>query len=464
MAAKMLIIGSSNIRRIFKPRLESFSKQLGVNAQYVSATQFEAGCDALEWLEPGQRALVGFLMNGLVEEMEQVEEKDLEQEMKKFVLKYAELLKGADRECKMVVLPPYPRGRMEWTVKLLGEIHDTLRVSLAGAPNIRVLNYCNVEVGEFEADGIHLTPDCQAKQFAHIVKELLEDAKPTPRKRQHEWSEESTSAAKRSAGNSDSTGEMSTAASTFRGRGGRVIGRTRGRGGRGGFKSYERPNNDSEQGEQEDKMNIIEGRLSRLAYEMMCNWETTDTAINKLNLNVLVIDQIPKTELIEAKDVAAKLVMSTEVDISSLATAFFLPGQNDETVYPRLRIVFRNNDSAFQFRMAALRERKEGKEPWKAMFVTNDATKATRVRIEILKRIGDAIKDESIAKDQDIFVNKFDAKPMLIFKKDRKVTRRIPYPEAVKRWGGKLNRSDLALAKKIAGRELADRFDSMFGV
>jgi hypothetical protein len=208
----------------------------------------------------------------------------------------------------------------------------------------------------------------------------------------------------------------------------------------------------------------MEGRLNSLAYEMMCNWEATDTATNRLNLNVVIIDQIPKTDFEEAKDVAAKLVMSTEVESSNLAAAFFLPGPVDEKVHPRIRIIFRNNDSAFQFRAAAFRERKAGSEPWKSMFVSNDATKATKVRMEILKRIGDLIKDDQIAKDQEIFVNKFEAKPMLLFKKDRRVVKRIPYPEAIRRWGRKLTRTDLTLARKIAGRELADRFYSMFGV
>ena len=43
--------------------------KLGVEVKYVSATQYEAGCDALENLEEGELGLIGFLMNGLVDEL-----------------------------------------------------------------------------------------------------------------------------------------------------------------------------------------------------------------------------------------------------------------------------------------------------------------------------------------------------------------------------------------------------------
>ena len=383
------------------------------------------------------------------------------QEIKKFVLKYAELLKEANSECSLFIMPPYPRAKVKWSVKHLEEIHETLRVGLASSENIKVINYLEVGPSDFVSDGLHLTPECQAKQFAHVVKEIQGINTITPRKRQLNWSDEVTSASKRSMSELESGTAEEHAGPSFRGRGGRGLARGRGR---GSVKSSWRPGNDSEQGVQGDGPDRMEGRLDKLAYEMVCNWEATDTATNKLNLNVVIIDQMPITQLSEAKDVAAKLVLDTEVDISNLAAAFFMPGRSDDKVHPRMRIIFKNNDAAYHFRTAAFRGRKEGKEPWKSMYVSNDSTRATRVRVEILKKIGEAIKEESIAKDQELFVNKFEAKPMLLFKKDRKVTKRIPYPEAIRRWGRRLNHTDLALAKKIAGRELADRFDAVFGV
>ena len=75
--------------------------------------------------------------------------------------------------------------------------------------------------------------------------------------------------------------------------------------------------------------------------------------------------------------------------------------------------------------------RREGKEPWNKLFISNDSTKGTRVRVEILKKIAEKIADDPAAKDCDLMVNKFDPRPMLLFKKNRRVTKRIPYPEAV---------------------------------
>ena len=95
------------------------------------------------------------------------------------------------------------------------------------------------------------------------------------------------------------------------------------------------------------------------------------------------------------------------------------------------------------------------------LYISNDSTKATRVRIEILKRIAERIASDN--KDVELMVNKYDARPMILFKKERRVVKRISYPEAVQRWGNRLQSEDLALPRRIAGREFAGRFAAVFG-
>ena len=60
--------------------------------------------------------------------------------------------------------------------------------------------------------------------------------------------------------------------------------------------------------------------------------------------------------------------------------------------------------------------------------------------------------------------NKFDVKPVLLYKEGKAIAKRIPYVECVERWGKLLKSKDLEYAKKIAGKDLGKRFEVMFRV
>ena len=201
-----------------------------------------------------------------------------------------------------------------------------------------------------------------------------------------------------------------------------------------------------------------------MKFELMAVWEAADVSTNKLNQNVLLFDLIPKTEKTEAIEIAKELVESVGLETQMVVAAFFVAGKTTENMHPRLRMVCRDYNDAYRIRFEGLKKRREGLEPWKSIFITNDSTKATRVRVEILKKIAERIEKDSVAKDFELIINKFDTRPMLMFKKNGKVVKRIPYPEAIKKWGNRLLDEDLEQPRKIAGRELGNRFHIMFGI
>ena len=229
MAEKLLIVGSSNIRNIFKHRLDSIGSQLGIEAKYVPASHYESGCDALETLEQGQIAVVGFVMNGIVDAMRNKNVDEAEVEAKRMVIEYTEKLKSVDSQIRLYIMPPFPRAKIEWTKQQLPGIHETLKVGLAGADNIKVLQYLDVADNDFVNDGIHLNPDMCAKQFAQVVGELKVLLKARLGKRTTEWSEDITPASKKSikgfeenadtAGTSSSKWPATASTSGFQARG-----------------------------------------------------------------------------------------------------------------------------------------------------------------------------------------------------------------------------------------------------
>ena len=99
------------------------------------------------------------------------------------------------------------------------------------------------------------------------------------------------------------------------------------------------------------------------------------------------------------------------------------------------------------------------------MYLSNDATKSTRVRVELLKRIAEIIKkDDELANNMDLIINKYEPRPMILLKQDRKIVKRITYAEAIRKWGNMLSKDDLEAAMRVAGREFQGRFSTVFGV
>ena len=207
---------------------------------------------------------------------------------------------------------------------------------------------------------------------------------------------------------------------------------------------------------------------SKLYYEQMVQWETIDTCTNKLNNNVVIVDCIPQKgnqKGANALDVAKMLLRNLDMPPHTLKIAFFIPmgSTTKPSNFPKLKIIMAGSEEAYEFRSRGYEKRREERAPWVDCYVSNELTKSTRVRIEVMKRIGDKIKNTE-GKGFDLVVNKFDIKPVLMYKEGKKIAKRIPYVECVERWGKLLKTKDLELARKIAGKDLGKRFEVMFGV
>ena len=201
----------------------------------------------------------------------------------------------------------------------------------------------------------------------------------------------------------------------------------------------------------------------------MVQWEAIDTNSNKHNNNVVIVDCVPQIgnqKGVSAMDVAKLLLRNIDLQPQALKVAFFIPmgSSTKPGNFPRIKIIMAGSEDAFEFRNRAYEKRTHKRAPWVDCYVSNEVTKSTRVRAEILKRIGDKIKNTE-GKGCEVYVSKYDIKPVLIFKDGGKtVTKRIPYVECIERWGKLLKAKDLELAKKIAGRDLGKRFEVMFGI
>ena len=423
------------------------SAQLEREVKYIPATQYEAGREALELIEEGQSAVVGFLMNHLVDSTKIARREDLDPIVKREIIRHTEDLRKIQGR-KIYVMLPYPRPKYPWLSEILASIHEVLKIGLEGANNVKILKYLAVSDDEFEGDGIHINQAGCLKQFNHVTEELRGILTSRGGKRLAEVDPSMMGSPYK---RKQTSNEMPARG---RGRGGRRGGNIAGR---------EQWNIGSTSDDLGERVNELARDVRDLRYESMATWEATDVSTNKLSQNILILDLVPNSEKTEAVEVAKELAENAGLETDLVIAAFFVAGKTNEGCFPRIRIVLRDNNAAFQFRTEGLKLRREGKEPWNSLYISNDSTKGTRVRIEILKKIAEKIANDPCAKDFELMVNKFDPRPMLLFKKNRRVSKRIPYPEAVSRWGNRLQPEDLDQPRKIAGKELGHRFRTMFG-
>ena len=132
--------------------------------------------------------------------------------------------------------------------------------------------------------------------------------------------------------------------------------------------------------------------------------------------------------------------------------------------FPKIKAIFDSNESAFEFRSEATAARRRRERPWVTAFVSNDPTKGTRVRIEVLQQLAKVAQTTVEGRGAEILVSKFEARPMLIFKRGGKAYKRLPYIEALQRFGKLVDPREYELARKIGGREYEGRMGTVFGI
>ena len=276
----------------------------------------------------------------------------------------------------------------------------------------------------------------------------------------NQWeSNPGTSGAGRNPGGSDQIGQS-------RGRGGNGGGGLRGYGGGDTYQSGARRSSD---GAIEVRLANLEKQGERIRMEMVANYELTETALNKANAASVIIDCLPfgSTNSNDLPvDVVGDLVQSMGGPREHVVQAHFLYGgpAPPRGTFARIRATFSSERSAFDFRTEATAARRRGAMPWGSTYVSNDPTKGTKVRIEILQQLAKAAQGTVEGSDADILVSKFEPRPMLLFKRGGKIYKRSVYSEALVRFGRLVVPQAYELARKIAGREYEGRMDVVFGI
>jgi hypothetical protein len=192
--------------------------------------------------------------------------------------------------------------------------------------------------------------------------------------------------------------------------------------------------------------------------------ETLDAHSNTLNLNFVMISGVPSTlissqegELPGIKFVMDKLIKYTPLLVSGVKFAVYAKYiKHQEGKLPNIKACFINADTALAFRDAANKLRVAKKDFWSSVYVSNDPTKSTRVRISILQALSKRLAPLPANNGKTIFVSRFDVKPQLCFKFGGRVERRLDFVPAMEKYRSLLQAEDKEAARKVAGKTFSE--------
>jgi hypothetical protein len=176
-----------------------------------------------------------------------------------------------------------------------------------------------------------------------------------------------------------------------------------------------------------------------------------------------MISGVPQTlfpvteDLPDIKVVVKKIISYTPLLVSGVKFATYAKYiKHQQGKLPNIKAFFINSDTALAFRDAANKLRVAGKEFWASVFVSNDPTKSTRVRIAILQAIAKRLAPLPANSGKTIFVSRFDVRPQLCFKFGGRIEKRYGFVEAVEKYRSVLLPDDKDAVKKIAGKTFSE--------
>ena len=192
--------------------------------------------------------------------------------------------------------------------------------------------------------------------------------------------------------------------------------------------------------------------------------ETLDAHSNTLNLNVVMISGVPASlfpetmgELPGTKTVMDRLIKFTPLLISGIKFAVYAKYiKHHDDKLPNIKVFFINSDTALAFRDSANKLRIAKTEFWSTVYVSNDPTKSTRVRICILQALAKRLTPLPANAGKTIFVSRFDVKPQLCFKVGTRVEKRFDFVAAMEKYRSVLKPEDKEAARKVAGKTFSE--------
>jgi len=192
--------------------------------------------------------------------------------------------------------------------------------------------------------------------------------------------------------------------------------------------------------------------------------EILDAHSNTLNLNFVMISGVPAMlvrgsggELPAIKVVMDKLIKYTPLLVSGIKFAVYAKYiKHQDSKLPNIKACFINSETALAFREAANSLRVEKKDFWSSVYVSNDPTKSTRVRIAILLALSKRLAPLPANNGKTIFVSRFDVKPQLCFKYGGRVEKRLDFVSAIEKYRSLLKPEDKETARKVAGKSFSE--------
>ena len=491
---KMVIIGDSNIRNTFNGRLKRLDVSVGVKSEYISATSFTAGCEALKSVMGATLILVSYLINGITDAAELCANSlEIDAKIVEVVDEYCSAIMASTAArpgTKHYVLPPFCRATPDWLIPKLANIAGMVRERLAlnlDVYHVPLISFTTADL----TDGVHLNPEAQEKLYAHIenfmMPEKMDEGRLSVKRPASPPTLERTAAfdtidvatpakIKRSNKNRNTTKPIATPsftdpniASLYTLLSAQIANIS--------SSTLEVSNrvDDLERSEEaiKKRVDVHNGTMNVMVWQAVDQADITDSLVNDSNLNQVIVSGIRSLGFVledgmtpmGLMEIATNMVSTTKIHTASIKRVFSqrFPAPKDGFLSDFV-IHFNCVEAGILFRQQANQFRKDEAPKWRNVYVQNVTTKATRVRIFILSALATSLKTLPANEGKTIFVTKFESRPQLCLKRGDRIERRLFYIDAIDKYKDLLTGDNIAQARRIAGRTFGNRLRPIFGV
>jgi hypothetical protein len=190
-------------------------------------------------------------------------------------------------------------------------------------------------------------------------------------------------------------------------------------------------------------------------------------------LSLLVLTNVrPSTEkralsslVLEVGKKLLREVLGTDAGMKYISPLYFTNerrprnGKADQRKeYPPFKITFKHMSDAIEFKEKAIKASKDDTHTLFKSYVASHQNVGTRIRLQILWGIAEALKKEK----KESWVTQGSPKPVLQVKQNATLVRSFGYVEAVTTYGDKIDTKVTAEAQKLASRFFAGQIEKIF--
>ena len=525
MLQKFTVIGDSNMRNACTASSKLSLKSFGFELDFKLASAYLVGLEHLKDAAASNSTLVlvDFITNGLVDTVDaMIAGPEFDQAVEQTLKEYVEHIEeAAKRVAVLVVLLPLQRSTPKWFNSKHGLISEYLKARFEGT-KIRVIPNVAAGDGNFSQDGVHLNTAAISKVYPHVVEQVFE-RNISPLKKFQSTSGSVKKGQKRSEAEMKTTTEIASEGVTAKQK--RLV-ESRGginaklqsiaAGPSGAAKLLE----DVEDAGMDESGSVEEERqrnfsvmptgdvIGAIRDEFSKFRAENEAVVNRVaDVEVAIVKLTRRTSLIpainhqvaESADIADAALNATNdcyVMVSGIRDSKFQGNLTADAVarlllaelklvnvaltstqvasYPvpkdgnksDLKLLFATQDMARRFRVAANKQRVDKIGLWDAVYVSNLATKATRVRASLMMSLTSKLAKVPNHEGEKFHVSRFDSRPRMFFKKgegaNARIVKTMSFSDAMMKYGGLLTDQDKTMARKIAGTTFGDRLGPLF--